>query len=121
MSKIVFMIALMLSAIFGAGEAHFISAKVQYLSDTGTVVLNAENNKDEKIEVLVSLLDKDGNIASATATGANLVNISNSHISSLVGAKEFSINDIDREADKKNTARFVLDYSDVTTAVAQDT
>ena len=115
------MIALMLSAIFGAGEAHFISAKVQYLSDTGTVVLNAENNKDEKIEVLVSLLDKDGNIASATATGANLVNISNSHISSLVGAKEFSINDIDREADKKNTARFVLDYSDVTTAVAQDT
>jgi hypothetical protein len=99
--------------MFALGEASFISVKVHYLSNKQSVVLNADNDKDERIEVLVSILDKNGNLATKSATGSKLGIISNSNIDSAVGAKEFSVNDIERQVktDKYNTIRFILDYT----------
>ena len=120
MFRIVFVFFFSLGFLFGAGEASFLSTKVHYLSGADSVVLNADNNRDERVEIFVSVLDKNGNLATATASGGNLDNITNSYADSLVEAVFSPINDIDREADRKNTARFILDYTNVTTAQEHD-
>ena len=120
MLRVIFISVFLSLCLFGSGEASFLSTKIHYLSNQGSAILNASNDKDERVEVFVSVLDKDGNLASATASGGNLDNITNSHLDSFVDANLFTLNDIDREADRKNTARFVVDYTSVATAQEQD-
>ena len=101
--------------------ADFLSVKVHYLSGKDAVVLNANNNKDERVEIFVSLLDKNGDFATTGMTGEQLIRIANSMITSKVDAKKYTLNDIDRDViSDKNTARFVLDYTDVSTKEKED-
>jgi len=108
------------SILFGAGEASFLSLKIHYPNDKNTVTLNANNDIDERLEVFVSLIDKNGNLATKTSSGGTLVNIDNDAITSSVGAAKKTINDIDRSIGRENTARFIFDYSNVSTSKDKD-
>ena len=115
-------LSLLLSfTILVAKEASFLSVLVDYFHEDEKVFLNASNDSDERVTLYVSLLDENGNFATKGAYGASLGDITIDDIASLVEANITEEELEDSEASNKKIARFVLDYSDVSTDKQSDT
>ena len=120
MKKMILSILMLFSSLF-AKNAHFLSVQVGYLSEQDKVILNETNDKDELIYLYISLLDKDGNFAKKSVDGLDLREINASNVESLVEATIIEAQDVDeQEATKENLARFMLDYSSVSTSERED-
>ena len=112
---------LLSSTLLIAKEASFLSVLVDYFHEDKKVFLNASNESDERVTLYVSLLDESGEFATKGAYGASLGDITVDDITSLAEANITEEEVQDSEADDKKIARFVLDYSDVSTDKRSDT
>jgi len=112
-------------SIFG-DNANYIEIQINYLNSNDRVVVGAEDKdqaqpqkKDELLEVLVSVLDSKGDLATKDINGDALKTIK---IDSKLGAKPVhgrlsSNRNLESE---KNIGRYLLDYSNVTMSSLQE-
>ena len=134
-----------------AANAAYLDVKVNYLNASGKARLGADGGEfstgvlsengisakssvdaKERAEILISVLDKDGNYATTSSDGKNLPDIELSRngtniltTTSNVGGNYITLDDSDNKIDRdvsesKNIRRVVLDYTDFTTDILQD-
>ena len=116
-----FILALLMHSFLYSKPASRLEVKINYPSATGKVVVGASNNLDERVEILISLLDSDGNFATQDNNGDSLktIQIESDFLADNTFAERDTLNRTLEE--DKNIARYVLDYSDATvSAVLQD-
>lgn len=132
----------MASSAYATGNAAYLDVKVNYLNPDGKVIVGEDEDtgdQRERVEILVSVLDANGEFASKDKDGNTLSAISIDRGTNAVdindGGEDGSIVYLDatgaingdqyrlsRELDNPNNiSRFVLDYTDFTTDKLTDT
>ena len=123
--KLLIFLSIFFVNIFGS-NTNYLEVQINYVSDSEKVIVGAQDKdslspqeKDEFLEVLVSVLDSDGILATKDINGDALKNIK---VESKLGAKVTygqlsSSRSLDAE---KNIGRYLLDYSDVAISSLQE-
>ena len=124
--SILFVLLLIANSFLYPKAAAKLEVKLNYVSTQKKVIVGSTTNADERVELLVSLLDNDGNYATEDKNGNFLSSIAiesdfaDDAFNTLVITPTHSLERALEE--DRNIARYVLDYSDVAvSSVLQDT
>ena len=112
MIRHIWLISFLMIPLLG-GKATYIDIKLNYLSGKDKIIAGADNDKDERLELLISLLDGDGKFATTDINGDRLkeIKIKSELLGNNIVIKSHQLS-INRSLSKgRNIGRYIIDYS----------